>query len=151
MTQRSRELIAGQVTLDYFARKAADGWTLTAVEWVREVADDTETKEPISRVVAPEELAYGLRIAEDGFHVESDPVEKTILLLILEKVVKEKRITQIANELNLSGFHTRSGGAWTPSAVFELMPRLIEMGPNLLKSHEWQELRAGATNASSAQ
>ena len=33
MTQRSRDLMGGPTSLDYFMRRAADGWTLAAVEW----------------------------------------------------------------------------------------------------------------------
>ena len=74
--------------------------------------------------------------------MESHPVERTVLLLILEKIVREKAITQIANELNKEGFRTRRNTAWTPAVVFDLLPRLIEVSPALLKSHDWQQLRS---------
>ena len=84
---------------------------------------------------------YGSRISADGLNLERNPVETTVLLLILEQIVKEKRITEIAADLNVNGFKTRSGSPWSASAVFELLPRLIEMGPTLLKSPEWRERR----------
>lgn len=141
MTQRSRDLVTGQLTLDYFMRKAAEGWTLSAIEWVREV-EESVGAEPFRVSVNTEEIPYGLRTSEDGLHLEANPLERTVLLLILDKIVQDKRITQIASELNADGFRTRGDGAWTPSAVFELLPRLIEAGPNLLKSNDWQQLRA---------
>ncbi len=141
MIQRNRELVTGQLTLDYFVRKAAEGWTLAAVEWVREVeADAHEDAFKVSLDI--ENIPYGLRISEDGMHLEPNLLERTVLLLILEKIVKEKRVTEIAAELNAEGMKTRRGSAWTPTAVFELFPRLIEMGPALLKSQDWRERRA---------
>ena len=148
MTQRSRDLIAGELTLDYFMQKAAQGWKLAAVEWVREVPDSVADAKPLEVSVHPEQVPYGLRIAEDGMHLEHNPLETMVMLLILEEIVKEKRITEIAADLNVRGIRTRSGTTWSAPAVFELLPRLIEMGPTLLKSPEWVERRpaAGATN-----
>ncbi len=91
--------------------------------------------------VDAEEIPYGLRLSEDGLHLEPNPVERTVLLLILDKIVREKRITEIANELNADGLRTRRDSAWSPSAVFDLLPRLIDAGPAILKSPDWQELR----------
>ncbi|MGA8025566.1 MAG: recombinase family protein [Bryobacteraceae bacterium] len=139
--QRSRDLIAGELTLDYFMRKAAEGWRLSAVEWVRDTADGVSETESLQVSVEPQEIPYGLRISEDGSHLEQNPLEVTVLMLILEKIVREKRITEIANELNREGFQTRGGRPWSPSTVFDLLPRLIDAGPKLLKSPEWQQLR----------
>ena len=141
MTQRSRDVIPGQLTIDYFIRKAAAGWTLAAVEWVREVEDEAHVP-PVETPLSGDDVPYGLRLSEEGAHLESHPVERTVLLLILEKIVREKAITQIANELNNEGFRTRRNAAWTPAAVFDLLPRLIDVSPSLLKSRDWQELRS---------
>lgn len=140
MIQRSRDLVTGQLTLDYFVRKAAEGWTLSAVEWVREVEDRVQV-EPLQISAIGEEIPYGSRLSADGLHLEANPLERTVLLLILNKIVHEKRITQIAAELNSDGFRTRHEAPWTPSAVFDLLPRLIEAGPTLLKSSEWKQMR----------
>jgi hypothetical protein len=143
MMQRSRDVAPGQLTLDYFIGKAAAGWTLAAVEWVREVEVGDEAQvQPLEISSSGEDVPYGLRLAEQGAHLESHPIETTVLLLILEKVVREKAITQIAHELNTEGFRTRRNAPWTPSAVFELLPRLIEVSPVLLKSRDWQQLRS---------
>ncbi len=143
MTQRSRDLVGGPLSLDYFMRRAADGWTLAAIEWVREVEAPEAMPDVASPKIhiEPEEIPYGLRISEDGLHVEENPVEKAALLLILEKIVMEKRLSQIADDLNLQGLRTRTGTQWTSTAIFDLLPRLIEAGPKLLKSAEWRRRR----------
>lgn len=143
MTQRTRDLVGGPLSLDYFMRRAADGWTLAAVEWVREIEVPEATAEtPAVKInVQPEEIPYGLRIADDGFHLEENPVEKAALLLILEKIVMEKRLSQIAEDLNHRGLRTRHGTAWSSSSIFDLLPRLIEVGPKLLNSSDWRQRR----------
>ncbi len=141
MTQRSRDLVSGQITLDYFMRKAAEGWSLTAVEWVREVGQGVQPIAPLQDSRVKTEVPYGLQVAENGLELVPNPLEATVLLLILEKIVKEKRIGDIASELNRNGHRTREGTLWTAPAVFNLLPRLIEAGPELLKSPAWQELR----------
>lgn len=143
MTQRTRDLVGAPLSLDYFMRRAADGWTLAAVEWAREIeTPETALQTPTLNInIQPEEIPYGLRIADDGFHLEENPVEKAALLLILERIVMEKRLSQIAEDLNHHGLRTRQGAAWNSSAVFDLLPRLIEIGPKLLKSHDWRQRR----------
>ena len=142
MTQRSRELITGPLTLDYFVRKAAEGWTLAAVEWVREVEETASKPESHDIAIQPEELPYGVQLSENGLHLEENPLENTVLLLILENIVKEKRVTEIADDLNREGFRTRRSTPWSATAVFNLLPRLIEVGPKLLKTSGWPERRA---------
>lgn len=148
MIQRSRDLISGQVTLEYFMQKMAEGWNLTAIEWVRETQDQPGSAESFHVAVDGEELPYGVQLAPDGLHLEQNPLEKTVLLMILEKIVREKRITEIARDLNTAGLKTRRGTEWTAPAVFDLLPRLVEMGPKLLNSREWQERRTAAVQPS---
>jgi hypothetical protein len=145
MKERSRDLIAGELTLDYFMKKAAEGWKLAAVEWVRELPDSVPDGKPVQVAVHPAEIPYGLRIAGDGLNLEHNPLEMTVLLRVLEEIVREKRITEIAADLNVSGYKTRRGSPWSASAVFELLPRLIDIGPTLLKSAEWQQRRGSVT------
>jgi hypothetical protein len=64
-----------------------------------------------------------------------------VLLTILELIVVEKGVSHIAAELNRRGYATRGGTAWTSSAVFNLLPRLIEAAPDILKSENWQAHR----------
>jgi hypothetical protein len=148
MAKRIRDVVTGQLTLDYFMQKAAAGWTLAAVEWVREAeAAESDAAAPASVEVGftTADVPFGFRIAASGLDLEQNPLEMTVLLLILENIVKEKRLTDIAAYLNAGGYATRQGANWTPAAIFNLLPRLIEMGPSLLKSPDWQARRSQLT------
>ncbi len=146
MPQRIRDLVTGELTLDYFVRRSQEGWKVASVEWVRDAPSDTATSPAVSDSSANTESApYGLQIAKDGQYLEENPLEATVLMLILEQIVKEKRISEIAIELNHAGHRTREGMLWSPTAVFNLLPRLIEAGPFILKSPRWSERRAEGT------
>jgi len=132
--------VAGQVTLEYFMRKAAEGWKLAAVEWVRDVAEEVLAP-PLTAGLATEEPPYGFRVSTAGETLEEHPLETMVLLLILEQIVREKRLSEIAEDLNVAGYSTRRGAKWTAASVFELLPRLIDAGPSLLKSAQWQHRR----------
>ena len=45
----------------------------------------------------------------------------------------------IAEDVHLRGWRMRDGGAWTQSAVFELLPALIQSSPKLFGRAEWVE------------
>ena len=138
MRQSIRDVIAGEVSLEYFTRRFSGGWKLVSIEWFRDAAEATTTPETAS--IPPDAIPYGLRIT--GGALEENPLETTVLLLILEQIVREKRIQEIAAELNRNGYATRAGLPWGPTDVFNLLPRLIEAGPGLLKSAAWQQRRA---------
>jgi Recombinase len=143
MEERIRDQVTGELTLDYFARRSAEGWKLASVEWVRQT-EATEAPTGVRGVLQtphPTAVPYGLQVAPQGGYLEENPLEAAVLLSILEQIVKEKRISEIAVELNHAGYRTREGASWTPTAVFNLLPRLIEAGPSLLKSSAWQEHR----------
>ena len=139
MTERVRDIVTGELTLDYFVRRSAEGWHLASIEWVREASTAKPNSASAPRVDS--DVPYGLQFAEGGMKLEENPFEMSVLLIILEQIVQERRITDIAAQLNLRGYHTRDGAAWNAADVFNLMPRLIETGPGLLKSAEWRERR----------
>jgi hypothetical protein len=114
---------------------------LAAIEWVREVEKSGDEPELQHDSTIKAEVPYGLEVAESGLALIPNPLETAVLLLILERIVKEKRIGEIANELNRNGYRTREGTPWSAPSVFNLLPRLIEAGPELLKSPVWRELR----------
>lgn len=117
---------------DYFDQRLADGWRLRAIEWERqEGASATETARP------GEPVPYGLEVVSGSLQLEEKPREIAVLLMILEMIVEDRSVPSIAQELNQRGFRNREEEAWTASAVFELLPRVIEMGPTLLKSSAW--------------
>jgi hypothetical protein len=87
------------------------------------------------------EVPFGLRIAPEAERLEQNPAEREILLQLMELMVQEGSYAHIADEINRRGFRTRQGEKWTQVSVFEMLPRLIEVGPQLLHSEEWQKRR----------
>jgi len=73
--------------------------------------------------------------------LEEDPQEREVLFQIMELTIQDGPYSAIAEELNRRGFRTRDGGRWTPVSVFQMLPRLIEAGPGILTSEEWQQRR----------
>jgi hypothetical protein len=142
MKEAIRDVITGDLSLEYFAKRLAEGWKLTHVEWVRDAAaTGTGTAPPPQSLSQATALPYGLRLGENG-RLEENPTETAVLLVMLEDIVREKRIQEIAAELNQRGFATREATRWNAVDVFNLLPRLIEAGPSLLKSAAWQQRRA---------
>ena len=127
--QRIREVWAGPLTEEYIQERARSGWRIAAIEWVRE--------EPSEQAETYEEIPYGLRVADDCAHLEDEPGEKQAMMVMLEMIIQDMRLPEVAAELNRRGFRTRRGGEWTPVMVFNLLPRLIEVGPRLFNSDEW--------------
>jgi hypothetical protein len=60
---------------------------------------------------------------------------------MMELTVQDGPYSAIAEELNQRGYRTRQGMRWTPISVFQMLPRLIEVGPKIFASDEWQERR----------
>ena len=134
--ERIREVVTGSVDMDYVRRKTEAGWKLVAMEWRREVPGD-ESKE----AVLIEEIPYGLRVAADCSRLEEDPQERAVLVQMMELIVQDYSITLVSSELNKRGLRTRTGGYWTPVSVFNMLPRLIEVGPNIFSSDDWESRR----------
>src|SRR5207247_8198208 len=84
-----------------------------------------------------EDPPYGLRVAADGVHLEENTAELEVLLVMMEGIVQDHRLSQISEDLNHRDFRTRTGSMWTPTAVFTLLPRLIDVGPHMFASEEW--------------
>jgi len=105
------------------------------MEWRRELPGDDK------EAVLVEEIPYGLRVAPDCSRLEEDPDERGVLMQMMEMIVQDYSITLVASELSKRGLRTRSGGLWTPVSVFNMLPRLIEVGPNIFSSDEWETRR----------
>ena len=134
--ERIREVVTGSVDLEYMRQKTEAGWKLVALEWRREIeGEDT------SQHVMVEEIPYGLRVAADCSRLEEDPDERAVLLQMMELIVQDYSITLVARELNKRGLSTRDGSPWTPVSVFNLLPRLIEVGPHIFSSNDWESRR----------
>jgi len=132
-TERFHQELTAALTPDEIARRAEQGWKLVAVEWQREVPQTNPRSESVP---------FGLRIAPDSSRLEEDPREQEVLLLMMELTVQDGPYSFVALELNRRGYRTREGDAWTPISVFQMLPRLIEVGPKIFASQEWQRRRA---------
>jgi len=130
-----RETLATTPDAGYWDRRIREGWKLSAIEWKR------ESEASAARAEEEYQVPYGMRIAGDCLRLEEDPAERQVLLVMLEAIVQDHRLSQVADVLNERGFHTRQGRKWGPGAVFDLLPRLIEAGPGLLSSSEWADRR----------
>lgn len=137
MSSRLRDVMTEPLTMEYVKRRTDEGWMAAAVEWVK-----TAEPEPVDEFDLLQEPAYGQRVSGDCKHLIDDPLEMDTLYMIYEKVVAGWRPTLIAAELNSRGRRTRAGGKWTPNAVFDLLPRLIEVSPKLQMRSDWPERRA---------
>jgi len=135
-TQHMREILSGPLTAADLERKASEGWKPAAVVWAREVPAG---ESPIADIAQP--VPYGLKIAEDCEKLEQDMREREALLVMLELIILDKSLSAIAEELNQRGFRTRLNAAWTPGTVFDLLPRLIEVGPRVFSTQEWAQRR----------
>jgi hypothetical protein len=82
-----------------------------------------------------------LRVAGDCERLEENPDEMAFLLAMMELIIQDISITKVAEELNRKGFRTRRGAEWGPVAVFNMLPRLIEVTPRIFSSEEWVERR----------
>ncbi len=138
-----REILSGALTSGYLESKANEGWKPVAVIWEREVPDDAPALADITQPVP-----YGLKVAEDCVALEQDMREREALLVMLEMIVQDKSLSETAEELNRRGFHTRLNSKWTPGQVFDMLPRLIEVGPRVFSTQEWVRRRGKLMNVS---
>ena len=60
-----------------------------------------------------------------------------MLTEVAQLVIQESRLPQISDALNSKGHRMRNGEKWTPSGVFELMPRLIDSSPRIFSTVDW--------------
>jgi hypothetical protein len=134
MMERIREKVSGALNQDDVQRRMAQGWRLVAVEWER------ETEQAASSLVTAE-VPFGLKVAGDCAHLVESPDEREVLVAMMELTIQDGPYSSIAEELNRRGFCTREGYRWTAVSVFQMLPRLIEVGPKIFSSEEWHERR----------
>ena len=134
--ERIRQEASASFGPEEIARQAEQGWKLVAVEWERELPENE------AGAAAPEEAPFGLQVAKDAARLEPNPTEQEILFLMMDLTVQEGPYSAIAEELNRRGYRTRQGMKWTPISVFQMLPRLIEVGPRIFATQEWQDRRA---------
>jgi hypothetical protein len=131
-----REMLSEPPDAALFEKRAREGWKLVALEWQRAAGEGA-----LPRSARSEEVPYGLRVANDCHHLEEDPAELNALMLMMEQIVLDEPLSKVARALNDAGHRTRQGAAWDPVSVFNMMPRLIEVGPRMFSTEEWEVRR----------
>jgi hypothetical protein len=127
-----REVLQRPLDLVYLMQRAEAGWKLVALEWERKIEGEEPQPAP-----PMEEVPYGLQVAADCSHLEENLTEMQTLKLIMEFVVQDISLPQMAQELNRAGFRTREGREWGPVSVFRIFPRVIDISPRIFSSEEW--------------
>ncbi|MGA8153497.1 MAG: recombinase family protein [Terriglobales bacterium] len=135
-TERIRQTLSGPIRIEDVEKFQSQGWKPRAIEWERELP--AIPTPPAHEVEGP---PFGLRVADDCSTLEDDPGEKEILLTMMELIIQDGPYSFIAQQLNRKGYVTRQGTKWSPVAVFEMLPRLIEAGPKIFSTEEWQRRR----------
>ncbi len=135
--ERIRDMITQPLLEEIVRQRTTAGWHLVSLEWRRELPDSETPTEG----AFPEDIPYGLRISEDCKRLEIDPNEQQALLQMMEMLVQDFSFSSIASDLNEKGFRTRDGKRWNPVAIFNMIPRLIDVGPRLFSTEEWEKRR----------
>ncbi len=139
--ERIRDIVSGPFSPDIIRQRTSTGWQMVSIEWRRELPDsETPPEGGFS-----EELPYGLRISDDCKRLEVDPHENRVLLLMMDLLAQDFSYSSIVSDLNEKGFRKRDGRPWSRVAVFNMMPRLIEVGPRIFSSEEWEHRRQKIT------
>jgi hypothetical protein len=135
--ERIRDVISGPFSPEIIRQRTSAGWKLVSIEWRRELPD---TEAPTEGAFN-EDLPYGLRISDDGQRLEVDPTENKALMLMVDLLGQDFSYSSIVSDLNEKGFRMRNGELWSRVAVFNMMPRLIEVGPRLFSTEDWKRRR----------
>jgi hypothetical protein len=135
--ERIRDVISGPFSPEIIRQRTTAGWQLVSIEWRRELP---ESEAPTKGALG-EDIPYGLRISDDCQRLEIDPIENRTLILMMELLVQDFSYASIVSDLNEKGLRMRDGRPWSRVAVFNMTPRLIEVGPRLFSTDEWHGLR----------
>jgi hypothetical protein len=135
--ERVRDVVSGPYSPDVIQQRTAAGWQMVSIEWRRELPDSERPPEG----GFSEDIPYGLRISEDCRRLEPEPREHQVLMLMMELLVQDFSYSSIVSDLNEKGFRMRDGKPWSRVAVFNMVPRLIEVGPRFFSSNEWEKRR----------
>jgi len=133
-TERIRQSASGTLTWDEIQKLQSQGWRLVALEWER---DTPEGEAASAAARAHEDPPFGLRVAEDASTLVEERSETEAMVAMMELIIQDGPYSSIAEELNRRGYRTREGSKWSPVSVFEMLPRLIDMGPRILSSENW--------------
>src|ERR1700744_2169581 len=123
--ERIRDVISGPFSPSLMQQRTSAGWQLVSMEWRRELPG----AEAPSQGAFSEDIPYGLRISDDLQRLEFDVKEGMVVTQMMELGAKDFPFSIIASDLNEKGFRTREGKLWSQISVFEMIPRLIDVGP----------------------
>ena len=129
--ERIRESLSSLPTLEHLVERVEAGWRLVGIEWEREASAAADSHAQV------EEIPYGLRVSDDCTGLVESTSERQIIITALDMIVEDRPLSQVAEELNRRGYFTREGNPWTPSALFTLLPRMIQVGPRVFTTSEW--------------
>ena len=124
--ERMRDIVSEPFSPDVIRQRTTAGWQMVAIEWKRELPD----AEAPAASEFDEDVPYGLRVSDDCRRLEADPAEHQVLMMIMDLLVEDFSYAEIVASLNEKGFRMRNGQPWNRVAVFRMIPRLIEVGPN---------------------
>jgi hypothetical protein len=145
--ERIREAVKGPLDTEYIRKREQQGWRLVGVEWEVEWERDSEsaTASSLQRSSSVGEVPFGTRVAGDCERLEENPAEMEFLLSMMELIIQDISISKVAEELNRKGFRMRNGSEWGPVAIFNMLPRLIELTPRIFNNQAWVERRKHLT------
>jgi len=133
--ERVREVVDGRPGQEYWELKERHGWRLVGLEWEREAQAAGENDGSYA------EVPYGLQIAPDCQRLEENRSEMEVLQTMLDLIGQDEPLSRVAEALNRQGFRTRQGTKWGIESVFQMLPRLIEVGPAILSGRDWETRR----------
>jgi Recombinase len=134
--ERIREAVTSLANPNYLTDRAAAGWRMAAIEWERDIPDEIPESQGWS-----EDIPYGMQVSGDGAHLIENPAETEIVVLALDMIVEDCPLSQVSSEMNRRGYRMRDAKPWTPTALFTLLPRMIQMGPRVFSSEQWMHRR----------
>jgi hypothetical protein len=135
--ERIKDVVSSPFSPDIIRRRTAAGWQMVSIEWSRELPEGEAPAES----AFDEDIPYGLRISDDCKRLEVDPAEHQVLMEIMELLAQDFSYSVIVSSLNEKGFRQRNGRPWSRIAVFNMIPRLIEVGPKFFSSNAWEKRR----------
>lgn len=136
--ERVRDVISEPFSPEIIRQRTSAGWQMVSIEWRRELPDQ---EAPTEGGAFSEDIPFGLKISEDCMRLEVHPQEHQALMLMMEGLVQDFSYSAIVSDLNEKGSRQRNGKPWSRIAVFNMIPRLIEVGPRFFNSDEWEKRR----------
>ena len=134
--ERIRDVIHGPLSEQLMRKRADAGWQVISIEWRRELPGDAPAGS-----IDTEDVPYGLRLSEDCLRLEVDQEENRVLMQMMELLVQDFAFSSVSSDLNEKGYRTRDRKLWSPVTVFNMLPRLIDVGPRVFSTEEWDRRR----------